>query len=233
MKTHAPQLAAPLMIALAVGIAGAAPHFSTLEINRGRAMLAGFSPPSSLFFYLDMATDTPDPASGTYSIDMPPPGSPCEVYIEGGFTFDINSDNTADLELAIDRTMIAAQFDPANFRSAWATPHSIELGDVEFDLAPLGLTFDLALSDVTLTIVAGDIDNDAPAGALGPDAFIVFELSAEIELPGDVVDRVARDLFGQDGIFNARYNADLTFHFIPSPMTLALLPLAAASRRRR
>lgn len=226
-------LATPIMLTLATGLAAAAPHTSTIEINNGRASLVGFSEPNTLLFHLDMASDTPSPATGEYSISMPDAGTPCEVYLDGGFTLDFNSDNIADAQFEFAPIMVDNTFVSDGFRTAWSSPYTVAIDDLELDLSPFGFGFAVALSDISLTLLGGDVDNSAPAGDLGANAFMDFEFRANLSVPGLPTELPAPDLVGPDGFFSIRYDTHLRFTLIPAPATLVLLPLAAAASTRR
>jgi hypothetical protein len=223
---------AAISLALAAGLATAAPHESSFEIHNGRASLLGFSSPSAVAFRLDMAPDTASPATGTYAIHMPDAGTMCEVWINGFFGFDMNGDGESDMGFGFEPVMVDNAFSSPGTGTAWSSPYAVDIGDFEIDLTPFGLATVIGFNDVTLTLLGGDTDNPAPAGELGPGAFMDFELSADIVLDGPA-ELPPPDLFGPGGLFSMRYNAELGFLLIPTPASLTLLALTGAVAHRR
>lgn len=219
-------------IAIAAGATTAAPHISSFEIHNGRAALMGIAPPNAIAFRLDMAPDSGEPATGSYVIDMPEAGTECELWIGGFFGMDMNGDGETDMGFGFDPVMVDNTFSSPGFGTAWSTPYDIGIGDFELDLTPFGFGTILTFNDVTLTLLAGDTDNPAPSGDLGENAFLDFQISADIGLGGPD-ELPPPDLFGPGGLFSMRYSAELGFILIPAPSGLALLAAAGAATRRR
>ncbi|HHN79161.1 MAG TPA: hypothetical protein ENK11_10895, partial [Phycisphaerales bacterium] len=93
-------------IVLTAGLATAATHTSTIQIDRGRATVSNFTGPGPLAVNLNMATDTLTPASGTYSLDIPAAGTVWQVYATGSIDVDFDGDNVFETSLTVDNVLV-------------------------------------------------------------------------------------------------------------------------------
>ncbi len=232
MKT----LTAAAVVALTAGLAAAATHTSTIQIDRGRATVSNFTGAGPLAVNLNMATDTLTPASGTYSLDIPAAGTVWQVFASGSIDIDFDGDNVFETSLVVDNVLVDSSWTSPGFFTSWTGSYILPIADFEFDTTPYGGSGSILFTGVSATITGVDLDNPAASGALGDNAYVDLTIDAATGLDEVKMLLTAADMLGNgDGILNFRFNTDMAFTLVPAPGAAGVLAFGGlvAARRRR